>query len=97
MGAAANTSGSLTVGASGLISGAPNLNIGKLGTGTFTVQSGGDISSTGSTTIGVGNGITGTATIIGDGTIGSATLLTGALHVGATGNGTVNVSERRVL
>ena len=91
VGAAANTTGTLIVGADGLISGAPTINVGKLGTGILTVQSDGDISSTGSTTIGVGNGITGTATIIGNGTAGSATLLTGTLNVGSTGNGTVNV------
>src|SRR4051812_6488497 len=91
VGAAANTTGALIVGAGGLISGSPALNIGKLGNGFLTVQSDGDISSTGSTTIGVGSGITGTATIIGNGTAGSATLFTGTLDVGSTGTGTVNV------
>ena len=89
VGAATNRVGFLTVGLNGLISGAANLNVGKLATGTLTVQAGGDISTTGTTTI--GDGATGTATISGDSTVGSASLLTGALNVGTTGNGTVNV------
>jgi len=91
VGAAANRVGFLTVGAGGLVSGAANLNVGKLGTGTLNVQAGGDISLTGATNVGVGTGISGTANIVGDGTIGSATLLTGGLNVGNSGNGTVNV------
>jgi len=91
VGAAGNRVGFLTVGAGGLITGAADLNVGQLATGTLTVQAGGDISLTRDTTIGVGAGINGTATIIGDGTIGSATLLTRGLDVGNNGNGTVNV------
>jgi len=91
VGAAANRSGTLIVGANGLISGSPSLNIGKLSAGTLTVQVDGDISTTGTTTIGVGDGITGTATIFGNGAAGSATLVTGALNVGSIGDGTVNV------
>ena len=91
VGAATNRVGFLTVGLNGLISGAANLNVGKLATGTLTVQAGGDISTTGTTTIGMGTGITGTANIVGDGTIGSASLLTGPLNIGNMGNGTVNV------
>ena len=97
VGAAANTSGSLTIGAGGLISGSANLNIGKLGTGTLTVQADGDVSTTGSTTVGTGTGISGNATIIGNGVAASASLVTGALNVGSTGNGTVNVQVGGLL
>ena len=92
VGAAANASGTLIVTTGGLISGSPNLNIGKLGPGTLTIQSGGDIfnspgPTTGVTTIGVNPGITGSATITGSG----SSLTTGTLNVGSAGNGTVDV------
>ncbi len=84
---ASSGGGELVVSTNGLISGSPNLKIGTLITGTLTVEQGGDISTTGTTTIGVGDGITATATVFGEG----STLVTGALNVGSIGDGTVNV------
>src|SRR5207244_3007424 len=96
VGAVAGATGSLIVGNAGTISGSPDITIGKLGTGSLTVQSGASearIESSGSTTIGAGSGVTGTATITGS----LAKIITDTLAVGPKGNGTVNIAAGGLL
>ncbi len=84
VGAAANAPGMLVVGAGGQFFGFGDILVGTLGSGTLTVQAGGELLANDTL---IGQGSTGNATVTGPG----SALVTTGLKVGNSTNGTLDV------